>query len=33
MHAVAGVLFVLPGVAAIMALSWIYALYGDVRAV
>ncbi|UMA67254.1 chromate efflux transporter (plasmid) [Roseivivax marinus] len=27
---VAGVLFVLPGVAAIMALSWIYALYGNV---
>lgn len=27
---VAGVLFVLPGVAAIMALSWIYAIWGDV---
>jgi len=27
---IAGVLFVLPGVFAIMALSWIYALYGDV---
>lgn len=27
---IAGVLFVLPGVVAIMALSWIYALYGDV---
>jgi len=27
---VAGVLFVLPGVVAIMALSWVYALYGDV---
>ncbi|MDP2356582.1 MAG: chromate efflux transporter [Beijerinckiaceae bacterium] len=27
---IAGVLFVLPGVAAIMALSWIYALYGNV---
>jgi chromate transporter len=26
---VAGVLFVLPGAVAIMALSWIYALYGD----
>jgi chromate transporter len=27
---IAGLLFVLPGVAAIMALSWIYALYGNV---
>ena len=27
---VAGVLFVLPGIVAIMALSWVYALYGDV---
>ncbi|MEK9722396.1 MAG: chromate efflux transporter [Rhodospirillaceae bacterium] len=27
---VAGTLFVLPGVAAIMALSWIYAVYGEV---
>ncbi|MBI6630062.1 chromate efflux transporter [Pontibaca salina] len=27
---IAGVLFVLPGVVAIMALSWIYALYGNV---
>jgi chromate transporter len=27
---IAGVLFVLPGVVAIMALSWVYALYGDV---
>lgn len=27
---IAGVLFVLPGVIAIMALSWIYALYGNV---
>lgn len=30
---IAGVLFVLPGVIAIMALSWIYALYGNVGAV
>lgn len=30
---VAGLLFVLPGVAAIMALSWIYALYGTVGVV
>ncbi len=30
---VAGILFVLPGVAAIMGLSWIYALYGNVGAV
>jgi chromate transporter len=30
---IAGVLFVIPGVVAIMALSWIYALYGDVGAV
>lgn len=30
---VAGLLFVLPGVVAIMALSWIYALYGNVGAV
>ncbi len=27
---VAGILFVLPGVVAIMALSWVYALYGNV---
>ena len=27
---IAGALFVLPGVVAIMALSWLYALYGDV---
>ncbi|MBP0441285.1 chromate efflux transporter [Tianweitania sediminis] len=27
---IAGILFVLPGVVAIMALSWIYALYGNV---
>lgn len=27
---IAGVLFILPGVMAIMALSWIYAIYGDV---
>ncbi|HSP24835.1 MAG TPA: chromate transporter, partial [Saliniramus sp.] len=27
---IAGVLFVLPGLAAIMALSWLYALYGNV---
>ena len=27
---IAGVLFVLPGIVAIMALSWIYALYGNV---
>lgn len=27
---IAGALFVLPGVAAIMALSWLYVLYGDV---
>jgi chromate transporter len=27
---VAGILFILPGVAAIMALSWIYAVWGDV---
>ncbi|GAD54825.1 chromate efflux transporter [Limimaricola cinnabarinus] len=27
---VAGVLFVLPGIVAIMVLSWVYALYGDV---
>jgi chromate transporter len=27
---IAGVLFVLPGVGAIMALSWVYALYGNV---
>ena len=27
---IAGILFVLPGVAAIMALSWVYALYGNV---
>jgi chromate transporter len=27
---IAGVLFVLPGVAAIMALSWVYAIYGNV---
>lgn len=30
---IAGLLFVLPGVVAIMALSWIYALYGNVRSV
>ena len=30
---IAGILFVLPGVIAIMALSWLYALYGDVRVV
>ncbi|MDQ1901913.1 chromate efflux transporter [Paracoccus sp. WLY502] len=30
---IAGVLFVLPGVVAIMALSWLYALYGDVGVV
>ena len=30
---VAGVLFVLPGVVSIMALSWVYALYGNVGAV
>ena len=30
---IAGLLFVLPGVVAIMALSWIYALYGNVGAV
>ncbi|SFH31915.1 chromate transporter [Palleronia marisminoris] len=30
---IAGVLFVLPGVMAIMALSWIYALYGNVGSV
>ena len=30
---IAGVLFVLPGVIAIMGLSWIYALYGNVGAV
>jgi chromate transporter len=30
---IAGVLFVLPGVVSIMALSWIYALYGNVGAV
>jgi chromate transporter len=30
---VAGILFVLPGVIAIMALSWIYAIYGNVGAV
>jgi chromate transporter len=30
---IAGLLFVLPGVAAIMALSWVYALYGSVGAV
>src|SRR5690606_6360500 len=30
---IAGVLFVLPGVVAIMALSWIYALFGNVGAV
>lgn len=29
----AGLLFVLPGVVAIMALSWVYALYGNVGAV
>nr|WP_229583121.1 chromate efflux transporter [Paracoccus sp. S-4012] len=27
---IAGMLFVLPGVVAIMALSWLYALYGDI---
>ena len=27
---IAGVLFILPGVVAIMALSWIYAIWGDV---
>ena len=27
---IAGILFVLPGAIAIMALSWIYALYGNV---
>ncbi len=30
---IAGVLFVLPGVVAIMGLSWVYALYGNVDAV
>src|SRR5689334_14887097 len=30
---VAGILFVVPGIVAIMALSWIYALYGAVPAV
>jgi chromate transporter len=30
---VAGILFVLPGMVAIMALSWIYAIFGDVDAV
>lgn len=30
---VAGILFVLPGVAAIMALSWVYAIFGNVGAV
>jgi chromate transporter len=30
---IAGVLFVLPGLVSIMALSWIYALYGDVGVV
>lgn len=30
---VAGVLFVLPGAVAIMALSWIYAIYGNVGAI
>jgi chromate transporter len=30
---IAGALFVLPGLVSIMALSWIYALYGDVPAV
>ncbi|MBY5337234.1 chromate efflux transporter [Rhizobium leguminosarum] len=30
---VAGILFVLPGVVAIMALSWIYAIFGNVGAV
>jgi len=30
---IAGALFVLPGVVAIMALSWLYALYGDVGVV
>lgn len=28
---VAGLLFILPGVSAIMVLSWIYAAYGDIR--
>jgi hypothetical protein len=30
---VAGGLFVLPGVLAIMALSWVYALYGNVSTI
>lgn len=30
---IAGLLFVLPGIVSIMALSWIYALYGNVGAV
>jgi chromate transporter len=30
---VAGILFVLPGIVAIMALSWIYAIFGNVSAV
>src|SRR5215208_6284455 len=30
---IAGILFVLPGFAAIMALSWLYALLGDVAAI
>ena len=30
---IAGVLFVLPGLVAIMGLSWVYALYGNVGAV
>ena len=30
---IAGMLFILPGVVAIMALSWLYALYGDVGVV
>ncbi len=30
---VAGILFVLPGAVAIMALSWIYAIFGNVRSV
>ncbi|MCF3973887.1 chromate efflux transporter [Paracoccus salsus] len=30
---VAGILFILPGVAAIMALSWLYAAFGDVAVV
>ncbi len=30
---VAGALFVLPGAVAIMVLSWIYALFGNVGAV